>query len=356
MGLGKNNTENKHFGFIELNKRDHKKILGTEINDALMIGKKGKVFNANMVEMKQPERKIIPNKNYPKWFEKIYHDLSKENKLRMCIMGKTEEKSRLNMYAYIGEWLNKFYEDVGKRNIGGYIDQIGNFYSKLSGTYNTSIGGRTTHSMIACIPIKMNIVNSGNTERYMSGVAIRGPHHTRSATDKSNLLVIEEINSVSSIPEDFYHKPTIIEVGGSLFIVRKTAIKKIDGVHLTFIKNSLFIASNMIGDVIMRHHKFISEDAFKALCASHITNEKSRNFFIDRVIDACLMATIGNARDEGYMAMFRKILMILINEKRQQKSFTFDVEGMCEKLNECLKDNPLSMFFQNSLLYMICNV
>lgn len=34
-------------------------------------------------------------------------------------MGGLEEKSRLNMYLYIGEWLNKFYEDVGKRNIGG---------------------------------------------------------------------------------------------------------------------------------------------------------------------------------------------------------------------------------------------
>lgn len=125
---------------------------------------------------------------------------------------------------------------------------------------------------------------------------------------------------------------------------------------MSFIKNALLIASNMIGDIIMRHQKFISEDAFKALCASHITNVSSKNFFVDRVIDSCLMAIIGNSRDEGYMSMFRKMLMILLNERRQQHSFTFDVKGMCGELNECLIDNPFSMFIQNSLLYMICNM
>lgn len=72
-------------------------------------------------------------------------------------MGKIEERSRLNMYAYIGEWINKFYDDVGKRNVGGLLDQTSNFYNRISGTYNISIANRTTHSMIACIPITMNV-------------------------------------------------------------------------------------------------------------------------------------------------------------------------------------------------------
>lgn len=344
------NKASKHFGFIDTRDSKYKEQLSEELKDSLMIGKKGKIFNAETMDVFQPEREKISNKAYPKWFEKLYNMMSQQNLLGECDMGSIEEKSRLNMYEYIGDWLTKFYSIVGQKNVGGFMDQIGNFYSRISGTYNTTIGNRTTHSMIACIPIKMNIISNGIQKRFISGIAIRGPHHTRSATDKSNLLIIEEIEGINSIPENFYSKMTIFKNEEKYFIVRKTAIKKIDGIHLTFIKNSLFIASNMIGDIIMRHQKFISEDAFKALCASHITNEHSRSFFVDRVIDACLMAVIGNSRDEGYMSMFRKMLMVLLNERRQQHSFTFDVRGMCEKMNECLIDNPFSMFIHNSLL------
>lgn len=35
-----------------------------------------------------------------------------------------------------------------------------------------------------------------------------------------------------------------------------------------------------------------------------------------------------------------------MERRKQQNSCTFDVKGMCNKLNECLIDNPLSMFGQ----------
>lgn len=265
-----------------------------------------------------------------------------------------EEKSKVPLYKFLGDWLDNFLKKVSQRNVGLYIDQITNFYSRISGTYNTTIGKRTTHSHIAAIPIKINSVIEGEQKRWITGVAFRGPHHMRSATDKSNLLIVEEIKDMSSFPANFYDKMTIFKTGNKTFIVRKTAVKKIDGIHLTFVRNALFVSCNMIGDILMRHKNFISEDAFKALCASHITNQRSLNFFMDRVVDSTLMSVIGNSRDEGYFSMFRKFFMILLNRRRQHNSFTFDVAGMCDKLNECLIDNPLSMFFQNSLIYMIC--
>lgn len=126
----------------------------------------------------------------------------------------------------------------------------------------------------------MNTTVEGEKKRWITGVVIRGPHHMRSATDKSNLIIIERIKSYDSIPESFYEKKTIFKTKDGIYMARKTAIKKIDGIHLTFIRNSLFLAINMIGDIIMKHKNFLTEDAFTALCASHLTNERSLNFFI----------------------------------------------------------------------------
>lgn len=63
----------------------------------------------------------------------------------------------------------------------------------------------------------------------------------------------------------------------------------------------------MIGDIIMKHRIFHTDDSFKELCAFHVTNESTLSFFIDRVIDATLMDVIGNSRDRGYLSMFRKL-------------------------------------------------
>lgn len=64
------NKDNKHFGFIDLGQKDQKKRVSIEIKDALMIGKKGKVYNANIEGLVQPEREKISNKGCPPWFEK----------------------------------------------------------------------------------------------------------------------------------------------------------------------------------------------------------------------------------------------------------------------------------------------
>lgn len=347
--------ESKNFGFINIALKSEKEQMPVEAKESLMIGKKGKTYNNNIDRPIQKERELIQNKGYPSWFELLYEIMSKQSEIGKGNQPRVEERSKIPLYGFLGDWVNNFIEEVSKRNVGVYIDQIANFYSRISGTYNTTIGNKTTHSNIAAIPLKINTEVEGVKKRWITGVCIRGPHHMRSATDKSNLLIIEKIKDINSIPEYFYDKKTLFKTGTGFYMVRKTAVKKIDGIHLTFIRNSLFIACNMIGDIIMKHKQFMTEGAFKILCTSHLTNERSLNFFIDRVIDATLMATIGNTRDEGYFSMFRKFFMILLNRRRQQNSFTFDLKGMCEKLNECLIDNPLSMFFQNSLLYMICD-
>ncbi|KAG7294733.1 hypothetical protein JYU34_000661 [Plutella xylostella] len=103
---------NKHFGFIDLNKISHREELDPNIKEALMIGKKGRIHNAEMKDLVQPEREKISNKQYPSWFEDLYEKMSQKNDLGECNMGSVEEKSRLNMYRYIGEWLNKFYSEI----------------------------------------------------------------------------------------------------------------------------------------------------------------------------------------------------------------------------------------------------
>lgn len=312
--------ESKHFGFIDISKKSEKDSLLAEVKDSLMIGKKGKVFNAEIENPKQQEREPISNKKYPNWFEPLYALLSQKSGIGSSQLINIEAESKVSLYQFLNVWIKKFIENVSQRNIGVYIDQITNFYSRISGSYNTTVGKKTTHGNIAAIPLKIVTTIEGKIKRWITGVAFRGPHHMRSATDKCNLLIVEKLKDLNSIPEHFYSKFAIIKAGSSHYIIRKEAIKKIDGIHLTFIKNSTFIACNMIGDIIMRHRNFQNEDAFKNLCASHLTNDSSLNFFIDRVIDATLMAVIGNSRDEGYLSIFRKFLMILINRRRQQNS------------------------------------
>lgn len=48
------NKDNKRLRFIDLGKKEQKATVTAEIKDSLMIGKKGKVYNANVEGLTQP--------------------------------------------------------------------------------------------------------------------------------------------------------------------------------------------------------------------------------------------------------------------------------------------------------------
>lgn len=74
------------------------------------------------------------------------------------------------------------------------MNQIVNFYSRISGSYNTQLNNKMNYSQIAAVPMKFIITDGeGNIERYCTGITFRGPHHLKSPTDKSNLFIVEKL-------------------------------------------------------------------------------------------------------------------------------------------------------------------
>lgn len=349
--------EEKQFGFLNLKLNSDREKLREDTMESLGIGEKKHTYKAKLENPKQEERKPLMRHQYDQWIENIItlmgnkHQYNTEDTLNCS----PEKISKIPMYREIQEWILSFYKKVSERNVGMFMNYIQNFYSRLSGAYNTTIGNRSTHSFIAAIPIKCTLYkNNTISKRLITGIAFRGPHHCKSPTDKMTLIIIEKID-VRKLPKHFYKNPTIIRtLEGEYFLIRKTAIKKIDGIHLTFIDNALFMATNMIGDILLNHKNNTTERVFRTLLQTFLTNDRAVNFFVDRVIDSVLMAVIGNARDEGFLSVFRKLIMILINDKRGENCFTFTVEGLCDKINECILDNPFSMHLLMSLRFALC--
>lgn len=123
---------------------------------------------------------------------------------------------------------------------------------------------------------------------------------------------------------------------------------------MTYVSNALFMATNMIGDILLHHKECLDEKSFSGLCSTHITHLPTLSFFIDRVIDAVVIALIGNSRDEGLLSIYRKLIMIGINDRRGHLSFTFSIGGLCDKINECLMDNPFGMRLIIAYRFSLC--
>lgn len=344
----------KQFGFIETKGN---KVITQELREALGIGRKGKVYTAVCEDAVQVVREPLKPQRYDIWFEKLYEDLSKMSNYEDYYSVHYDDPniSSVPLYRFAHEWTNRFVKEIGFRNVGMVINQWQNFFSRFSGAYNTTIGGKTTHNKIAVIPIKVMLRGrNGNDDlRLSTGIAIRGPHHMTSPTDKANFLIAELIND--DLPEKFYKKMnTITLTDGTKILLRKTSIKKIDGIHLSFLENSIFMACNMIGDMLLNDQSIKAESRFKQKCVDMLNHGPAMNFFVDRVIDAVVMAVIGNPRDEGFLSVFRKLIMVGISSRRGKPAFTFTTKGLCDKLNENILDNPFSMHLLLSYKFCLC--
>lgn len=145
-----------------------------------------------------------------------------------------------------------------------------------------------------------------------------------------------------------YRNPCIVDIGSAETFLLET--------HLMFVQNSIFSPINLLGDMILNLSSSNSASIVKSRIQEHYNSNVSHNFVIDRIIDNYMMAIIGNSRDEGYMAILRKIFMILLNEKRGNTSALWDLKEFCMKGNECLIDNPFGMNLHNTVKYVICKM
>lgn len=78
------------------------------------------------------EAYYFENKEYPGWFEPLYENLNQKSTIGGSNMISVEEKSQVPLYNFLGDWIDRFVIEVSNRNVGVFIDQIANFYSRVS--------------------------------------------------------------------------------------------------------------------------------------------------------------------------------------------------------------------------------
>lgn len=247
------------------------------------------------------------------------------------------------------EALNKLLATVLDTNAAIYASKITNLYSRLGGTYKShKVEGSRAKETIAYMPIYGTLRSKDQTSsvtRVVHGVCIRGPQHARSPTDKIPIATIELIdnNPGNSTMVAFMNKAVVHVCGDTLVVMRQNSIMKEDPCYQGFVMNALFCVANNLGYMTLECPNLRPDVNMPEFIEE--TLAECEGYYKDRFIDGLLFATIGNSRDEGYFACLRKIFMILYSWRQGSKVGCLDIDSFCRKTNECLIDNPLSMYY-----------
>lgn len=185
----------------------------------------------------------------------------------------------------------------------------------------------------------------------MSGLIIRGPHHPKSPTDKINYVSIELLKKGSSKEETIVkimYKGLILQTKEFYVLIRQNSIKKDDPTYLMFVQNALFVPINLFGALTLDNPNVrATTNMFKLIKQSF---SECHLWVRERYTEGVVMALIGDSRDEGYFAVLRKTFLVLFAARRGNQSATWDIDAFCKKTNECLIDNPLSLYFHKTLM------
>ncbi|UPT53747.1 MAG: polymerase PA [Bactrocera tryoni orthomyxo-like virus] len=347
-------TENRHFSFINCKNKKIRESIDPSIKWALGIDRKNKKQN-NIEGLKQDVFKELPHLKYDVWFDDLFTDLTKIHSYprEYPFILEKENDDLVEMYKEMQITVESFNKGVASREIGIMISEIENLYSRLCGAYLAGNAKTGAHSRIVIVPIISTFIRSSvKTRKHrISGIIIRGPTHTRSLSDRTNIVSIELLNE--KFPIRAIKKHCLIEYESGLkILIRQNAYKKIDAPYNAYIKNALFGPTNLLGDIFNKTSLNTNLLDVRKQTLDLVSNKEKVDFFIERVIEGILMCVIGNTRDEGYFAMLRKIMMIFISIRRGNSTFSLNRKEFCNSINECIIDNPLSMYFHNSVLFV----
>nr|QPL15360.1 polymerase PA [Hymenopteran orthomyxo-related virus OKIAV175] len=250
----------------------------------------------------------------------------------------------------------KLLENVSKRNSAIYSSRLTNLYSRLGGAYLiTKENNKTNHSDVSMMPIYATIRNpeSGEKRKAITGVVIRGPQHARSPTDRIPILTLEiMLNNDSNIyllatqeKHDVWYNDNFI------LAIRQNSIMKEDPSFVTFNSNSLFVPANLLGVMTMENPNVAPNINMHLFVEDFLRD--NIDWFVERFTEGVLMSAIGNSRDEGYFAQLRKLFMLIFVFRRNRTGANWDISAYCDKVNECLIDNPFSMHFHRTILKIL---
>lgn len=304
----------------------------------------------------------IKKRSYHPWFDHVY--------LRMCekFSEQPSETTHLNLMEETpdddhplsilsNEAVNALWKHLLRTNTALYSSRIAGLYSRLGGAYGQTSTNKNVRDDIAVMPIYATVYDEDDSskppKRWVSGVCFRGPNHARNPTDRIPIVTIERfktceenINLLWDSSKSYWMKgPTHI------YLVRQNSIIREDPCYLMFNINSLFLPTNLYGISLLQKPNSAANLNVRGLIKNMTEEEKA--WYTDRFTEGVIMSAIGNSRDEGYFAFLRKLFMVLFEIKKGYSSASLDIESFCEKANECLVDNPLSMYFHMNLLTVI---
>lgn len=244
------------------------------------------------------------------------------------------------------ESVDMILERYTKTKAAVFASKITNTYSRLGRTYTPPKYGKNSgRANTVIFPIYATTTSvSGEVYRVCQGVMIRGPNHARVPTDRISFITIEMMHHKDSdYYKEFIQKGTFVTTSnGTKLCIRINSISRGDPNFLIFINNSLFVACNMVGEIVLNDPRLpanasISESV-NGFC------ELYGDWINARVVEGIMMATTGGAQEEGMFAQLRKLFMIVLNMKRGQDTFCWNVESLCEKTNECVINRPFCLF------------
>lgn len=195
--------------------------------------------------------------------------------------------------------------------------------------------GHPNHSFISIFPLySISTEENGEKFRAVQGVCVRAPHHATSPTDRINFLTIEKLRAD---PRTKAYLPFIKfgkviqdhEVG--FFLVRSNSIKKTDPAYLTFTESTLFVVTNMGGE-LMLNGLAAEKPEFDPKHPEGWLEDHSM-WMKDRMVEGILNATLRGSQEEGAFAIVRKLFMILLAWSRGKRTVMWNPAELCEKMN-----------------------
>lgn len=357
-----NERNDRNFNILDFNVWKQKARLPPNLKEMLGICRKGVVHNREATGCRQREFVHMRPMRYDDWYDELISKYLDESiyKGYTATNPSVPEDQHMELYIHSASLINKIIRILNQRNLGFAFSHQTNFYSRVGSVYLATKSGSSNHGSIAAFPLLINSVDEkGEKARHMTGICVRGPQHARSAIDRINMIIIEKVPSSKVVfLKRMYKDLTIIDFQdpSNKLIIRQTAIKKVDSSHLMFIQNCIFSPVNLLGDMVLNLKTKNNEIITLSRIRDNRANIDNINFILDRMLDNYLMAIIGNSRDEGYLAIVRKIFMILLTKRRNNEAALWNMKEFCEKANDCLIDNPFSMNIQNTVLYCICTL
>nr|QMP82410.1 polymerase PA [Coleopteran orthomyxo-related virus OKIAV186] len=341
------------------------KIKESNVGKALGLGKKKRSLNPQGNEMKQKEGVEIEKLKYDFVFDEILRrfsnniaGISREEYVYENLL--LEPDDCKHPIAIVAEKsATKILKTLLKSNAALYSSKMTNFYSRLGGAYS---GGTKEHNRmrrgVSYFPVYGNTSCKGKLseesfKKHVSGIVVRGPNHARMSTDRIPICTIEILKNneenlylVSNIKNKI-----VVKTNDYIIYSKPNAILKEDTAYLTYTSTSLFSPINLVGLITME------DPCIKQNCniieKINRTLKGKEKWLLERFTESVVMAAVGNSRDEGYFASLRKLFMVLLSWKEGDSVANWDINSFCDKTNETLIDNPLSMHFHNTLLDLL---